>query len=47
MVSEENHGGTFEYEYDALGNLTSTRFPDGRKLASLRYGTGKFPAARA
>ncbi|EOV9704983.1 hypothetical protein ACN5L6_004004 [Cronobacter dublinensis] len=21
LVSEENHGGTFEYEYDALGNL--------------------------
>ncbi|EKK4083688.1 RHS repeat protein [Cronobacter dublinensis] len=34
LVSEENHGGTFEYEYDALGNLTSTRFPDGRKLAA-------------
>ncbi|EOY5379959.1 RHS repeat-associated core domain-containing protein, partial [Cronobacter dublinensis] len=30
----------FEYEYDALGNLSSTRFPDGRELASLRYGTG-------
>ncbi|WP_234013929.1 RHS domain-containing protein [Cronobacter dublinensis] len=40
LVSEENHGGTFEYEYDALGNLSSTRFPDGRELASLRYGTG-------
>jgi YD repeat-containing protein len=39
-VSEENHGGKFEYEYDALGNLSSTRFPDGRELASLRYGTG-------
>ncbi|EOW6736761.1 hypothetical protein ACOZ0S_004327, partial [Cronobacter dublinensis] len=37
-MSEENHGGTFEY--DALGNLSSTRFPDGRELASLRYGTG-------
>ncbi|EOC3067446.1 hypothetical protein ACINJK_004638, partial [Cronobacter dublinensis] len=33
LVSEENHGGTFEYEYDALGNLSSTRFPDGRELA--------------
>ncbi|WP_418885514.1 RHS repeat-associated core domain-containing protein [Cronobacter dublinensis] len=40
LVSEENHGGKFEYEYDALGNLSSTRFPDGRELASLRYGTG-------
>ncbi|EOY5379990.1 RHS repeat-associated core domain-containing protein, partial [Cronobacter dublinensis] len=30
----------FEYEYDALGNLSSTRFPDGRELAALRYGTG-------
>ncbi|EOY5388681.1 type IV secretion protein Rhs, partial [Cronobacter muytjensii] len=40
LVSEENHGGTFEYEYDALGNLSSTRFPDGRELAALRYGTG-------
>ncbi|EOL8947301.1 type IV secretion protein Rhs, partial [Cronobacter dublinensis] len=30
LVSEENHGGKFEYEYDALGNLSSTRFPDGR-----------------
>ncbi|EOL8947344.1 hypothetical protein ACM91X_004597, partial [Cronobacter dublinensis] len=26
-MSEENHGGKFEYEYDALGNLSSTRFP--------------------
>ncbi|MGC8340734.1 hypothetical protein, partial [Cronobacter sakazakii] len=24
LVSEENHGGKFEYEYDALGNLSST-----------------------
>ncbi|MDT3607985.1 RHS repeat-associated core domain-containing protein [Cronobacter dublinensis] len=40
LVSEENHGGKFEYEYDVLGNLSSTRFPDGRELASLRYGTG-------
>ncbi|EOC1336378.1 RHS domain-containing protein [Cronobacter turicensis] len=40
LVSEENHGGKFEYEYDALGNLRSTRYPDGRELASLRYGTG-------
>ncbi len=40
LVSEENHSGKFEYEYDALGNLSSTRFPDGRELASLRYGTG-------
>nr|WP_237657687.1 RHS repeat-associated core domain-containing protein [Cronobacter dublinensis] len=40
LVSEENHGGIFEYEYDALGNLSSTRFPDGRELAALRYGTG-------
>ncbi|EOI3479914.1 RHS repeat-associated core domain-containing protein [Cronobacter dublinensis] len=39
-MSEENHGGKFEYEYDALGNLSSTRFPDGRELAALRYGTG-------
>ncbi len=40
LVSEEKHGGKFEYEYDAPGNLSSTRFPDGRELASLRYGTG-------
>ncbi|EOI5761869.1 RHS repeat-associated core domain-containing protein [Cronobacter turicensis] len=40
LVSEENHGGKFEYEYDALGNLSSTRYLDGRELASLRYGTG-------
>nr|WP_234006168.1 RHS repeat-associated core domain-containing protein [Cronobacter turicensis] len=39
-MSEENHGGKFEYEYDALGNLSSTRYPDGRELATLRYGTG-------
>ncbi|WNY83065.1 hypothetical protein NNQ28_01245 [Cronobacter dublinensis] len=30
-MSEENHGGKFEYEYDALGNLSSARFPDGRR----------------
>ncbi|WP_444843270.1 RHS repeat-associated core domain-containing protein [Cronobacter sakazakii] len=40
LVSEENHGGKFEYEYDALGNLSSTLYPDGRELATLRYGTG-------
>ncbi|EOZ6414209.1 RHS repeat-associated core domain-containing protein, partial [Cronobacter turicensis] len=40
LVSEENHGGKFEYEYDALGNLSSTLCPDGRELAILRYGTG-------
>ncbi|ELQ6172795.1 RHS repeat protein, partial [Cronobacter dublinensis] len=40
LVSEENHGGKYEYGYDALGNLSSTRFPDGRELAALRYGTG-------
>ncbi len=39
-MSEENHGGKFEYEYDALGNLSSTLCPDGRELATLRYGTG-------
>nr|WP_282986483.1 RHS repeat-associated core domain-containing protein [Cronobacter malonaticus]MDI7684255.1 RHS repeat-associated core domain-containing protein [Cronobacter malonaticus] len=39
-MSEENHGGKFEYEYDALSNLSSTTFPDGRELATLRYGTG-------
>ncbi|MDV5354576.1 hypothetical protein QM201_06610 [Enterobacter asburiae] len=39
-MSEENHGGTFENEYDALGNLSSTRYPGGRELAALRYGTG-------
>ncbi|EOU9579967.1 RHS repeat-associated core domain-containing protein [Cronobacter sakazakii] len=40
LVSEENHGGKFEYEYDVLGNLSSTLYPDGRELATLRYGTG-------
>ncbi|EPC8955094.1 RHS repeat-associated core domain-containing protein, partial [Cronobacter sakazakii] len=40
LVSEGNHGGKFEYEYDALGNLSSTLYPDGRELATLRYGTG-------
>ncbi|WP_110875986.1 RHS repeat-associated core domain-containing protein [Franconibacter helveticus] len=40
LVSEENHGGKFEYSYDALGNLSSAHFPDGRELAFLRYGTG-------
>ncbi|ELY3421170.1 RHS domain-containing protein [Cronobacter sakazakii] len=40
LVSEGNHDGKFEYEYDALGNLSSTLYPDGRELATLRYGTG-------
>ncbi|EMO7190246.1 TPA: EndoU domain-containing protein [Pluralibacter gergoviae] len=40
LVSEANHGGTYQHRYDALGNLSETAFPDGRALEYLRYGSG-------
>lgn len=40
LVSETNHGGVYQHEYDALSNLSATTFPDGRRLQYLRYGTG-------
>jgi RHS repeat-associated protein len=40
LVSEENHGGEYHHQYDLLGNLSVTAYPDGRELRFLRYGTG-------
>ncbi|MFG6076004.1 RHS repeat-associated core domain-containing protein [Erwinia sp. OPT-41] len=40
LLSEENSGGLFTHQYDALGNLTGSTLPDGRELNCLRYGTG-------
>lgn len=40
LVSEENHSGKYQHQYDVLSNLSATTFPDGRQLQFLRYGTG-------
>jgi len=40
LLSEENHGGLWQYQYDALGNLSQSSRPDGRALNFLRYGSG-------
>jgi len=32
LVREENHGGTYQHRYDALGNLSESTYPDGRAL---------------
>ncbi|WP_414147499.1 RHS repeat-associated core domain-containing protein [Erwinia sp. BNK-24-b] len=40
LLSEENNGGLFTHQYDALGNLLGNTLPDGRELNCLRYGTG-------
>ncbi|EDU9863419.1 hypothetical protein YN18_004666, partial [Salmonella enterica subsp. enterica] len=40
LVTEENHAGRHEHEYDPLGNLLTTRLPDGRRIENLYYGSG-------
>ncbi|WP_279026616.1 RHS repeat-associated core domain-containing protein [Gibbsiella quercinecans] len=40
LCSEDNHSGHWQHEYDPLGNLLTTRMPDGSALNHLRYGTG-------
>ncbi|WP_353655838.1 RHS repeat-associated core domain-containing protein [Erwinia sp. S59] len=40
LVSEQNHSGTYHHQYDALGNLSASVYPDGREMQYLRYGTG-------
>ncbi|KJV43302.1 hypothetical protein VH86_24535, partial [Pantoea sp. BL1] len=40
LVSEQNHSGTYHHQYDALGNLSASVYPDGREMQFLRYGTG-------
>lgn len=40
LLSEENHSGLWQYQYDALGNLSQSSRPDGRALNFLRYGSG-------
>ncbi|XTZ38653.1 RHS repeat-associated core domain-containing protein [Salmonella enterica] len=40
LVSEGNHGGEYQHQYDALSYLSSTTFPDGGQMQYLRYGTG-------
>lgn len=40
LVKETGELGVVEYEWDALGNRTSTTLPDGRKLRNLYYGSG-------
>ncbi len=40
LVKETGEQGMVEYEWDALGNRTSTTLPDGRRLRNLYYGSG-------
>ncbi|MCL2894508.1 RHS repeat-associated core domain-containing protein [Brenneria tiliae] len=40
LCGEDNHSGHWQHEYDPLGNLLTTRMPDGSALNHLRYGTG-------
>ncbi|MBK0124833.1 RHS repeat protein [Pantoea sp. S61] len=40
LVSEQNHSGTYHHQYDALGNLSASVYPDGHEMQFLRYGTG-------
>ncbi|WES69442.1 RHS repeat-associated core domain-containing protein [Superficieibacter sp. HKU1] len=40
LLSEETVQGALQHQYDALGNRTATRLPDGRTLRHLYYGSG-------
>ncbi|OCG64072.1 RHS repeat-associated core domain-containing protein [Gilliamella sp. GillExp13] len=40
IISEHNHGGRYQYQYDALGNLLTSTLPDGYQLHHLYYGAG-------
>uniref|UniRef100_UPI001965A71A RHS repeat-associated core domain-containing protein n=2 Tax=Erwinia amylovora TaxID=552 RepID=UPI001965A71A len=40
LLSEENHGGRWQHQYDALGNLQQSTTPDGAALRFMRYGSG-------
>ena len=40
LTQESNAGGALQHAYDELGNLLSTRLPDGRRINRLYYGSG-------
>ncbi|HDS1130710.1 TPA: RHS repeat protein [Stenotrophomonas maltophilia] len=40
LTQELTPSGALDYEYDALGNLTTLTLPDGRKINHLYYGSG-------
>ncbi|WP_053007472.1 RHS repeat-associated core domain-containing protein [Pragia fontium] len=40
LTGECNHHGQYHYEYDELGNLVKTAFPDQSELQHFYYGSG-------
>ncbi|MDQ0081663.1 RHS repeat-associated protein [Variovorax boronicumulans] len=40
LTDESSAGGALRHSYDELGNLLSTRLPDGRSINRLYYGSG-------
>lgn len=40
LLSEQTPSATLQHHYDELGNLIQTRYPDGRWLNRLYYGSG-------
>ncbi|AHG19542.1 hypothetical protein Z042_07915 [Chania multitudinisentens RB-25] len=40
LTEEHNHHGQYRYEYDELGNLLKTAFPDKSELRHFYYGSG-------